>query len=318
MNIYVIYKFDDHALVKETVENIQKTIPAGNSLFMFEPNRKSKFWRLHAKRKIKESQMVILFDSLSGDKTTVGKHISWELKQAEKHGKRIVIFKTDPEALNRFWYESGYSEQGPRQSKHKTVPLQEAIPFMEKECSWQMDHNLLHKASTEALTDAEMQLLLAQYRIMIDTSEKLMERRQQTVSLYITLCTALIALIGAAFSLNNANVCAFIVLVSGFILWTLCTNWKLSLESYDLNNRGKFAVINVLEKYLPAEIFECEYRYTKLSGMRPFSAREIVLPRIFTALSIALMGGAAAYFTYHYLWGAFLSCYEWLLALLAG
>lgn len=318
MNIYVIYKFDNYDLVKETVDKIQASILTDNSLFMFEPNRKSKFWRFHAKRKIKECQMVILFDSLSGEKAKVGKHISWELKQAEKQNKRIVIFKTDPEDINRFWYESGYSEQGPRQSKHKTVPLRDAVSFMEKECSWQMDHNLLHKASTESLSAAEMQLLLEQYRIMIDTSEKLMERRQQTVSLYITLCTALIALIGASFSLSNPNVCAFIMLVSGFILWTLCTNWRLSLESYDLNNRGKFAVINLLEKYLPAEIFECEYRYTKLSGMRPFSSREIVLPRIFTALSFALMGGAAIYFAYHYLWGALLHCFNWLLALLAG
>jgi hypothetical protein len=87
-------------------------------------------------------------------------------------------------------------------------------------------------------------LLLEQYRIMIDTSEKLMERRQETVNLHTTLCTILIVFVGTVFAFNEPWVCA-------------------------------------LEKTLPTEIFQCEYRYNNLNGIRSFSVREKWLPIIF-------------------------------------
>ena len=76
----------------------------------------------------------------------------------------------------------------------------------------------------------------------------------------------------------------------------LCYNWRLSLNAYELNNAGKFEVINHIEKHLPADMFECEYRYNTLNGIKSYSAREKMLPSIFTlfgailiALSVVLM-----------------------------
>ena len=80
MNIYVIYKFDDYKIIKEKISEIQKVISKDNIIFMFEPDRTPKMWHYHAIKKLKDSQLVILFDSLSGDNASVGKHISWELK----------------------------------------------------------------------------------------------------------------------------------------------------------------------------------------------------------------------------------------------
>ena len=297
MNIYVIYKFDDYKIVREITENIKNAISEDSSIFMFEPDRTPKLWHFYAAQKLKDSQLVILFDSLSGDNSQVGKHILWELKKAERLNKRIVVFKSDPNSQNRSWYEYDYSEQDPRHSRYETVPINEAVDFMKKECGWRIDDNLLHKTEhDEPLTDVEKQLLLEQYRIMIETSEKLMERRQEAVNLYTTLCTTLIAFIGASFAFGNLSVCAIILWLSGLILTILCHNWRLSLISYDLNNNGKFKVINHLEKILPAEIFECEYRYNKLNGIRSFSSREKVLPHIFSFLGIALMVIASVIF----------------------
>ena len=289
MNIYVIYKFNDYDLVKKTVDEIKKAIPSGHSIFMFEPDRTPKLWRFHARKKLKESQLVLLFDSLSGGKKQVGRHISWEVKYAAKQEKKIVVLKADPSSVDRTWYELDYSEQTPRHSKYKTIPLSDAVSFMQKECSWNMDQKLFHTDSPQALPQDQMSILLEQYRIMIDTSEKLMERRQATTNLYTTLSTTLIALISASFAFENAIMRGAILLASGLILILLCHNWKLSLEAYDLNNTGKFAVINLLEKYLPAEIFECEYSYNKQKGMRSFSAREKKLPEIFKWVGIFLI-----------------------------
>ncbi len=301
MNIYVIYKFADSDIVKAKVDEILAAISdkdesgkekfgEKNSIFMFEPNKTPKNWHSYAKQKLKDSQLVVIFDSLSGDYNSVGKHISWEIKQAEKLNKRIVVFKSDIESKNRSWYEEGYSKQDPKHSRYKTVKIDDAVDFMVEECKWSMNDNLLHKTkNNEILTDEDKILLLEQYKIMIDTSEKLMERRQETVNLYTTLCTALIALIGASFAFSDLRISATILLLSGLILIVLCRNWYLSLASYDKNNYGKFEVINLLEKQLPAEIFQCEYRHNKRNGIGSFSAREKVLPQIFSVLGAILM-----------------------------
>lgn len=290
MKIYVIYKFNDYESVKKTLGKIQKVTSSNVSFFMFEPNCSYKNWHNYALKKLKESDLVILFDSLSGDDDFMGKHILWEIHKAEKLKKQIVIFKTDPDSKNRFWYEYDYSEQDPRHPRYKTFSLDDAIGFMKEEYGCEIKNDLMHKTeNNEALSDVDKQLLLEQYRIMIETSEKLMERRQETVNLYTTLCTAIIALIGASFAFNNMIICSIVLLLSGLILVILCRNWRLSLSSYDLNNTGKFEVINYLEQQLPAEMFKCEYNYNKINGIRSFSSREKVLPKIFSSIGLALM-----------------------------
>jgi len=296
MNIYVIYKFNDYKLVKETVDKIREAIPSGHSIFMFEPDGAPILWRSHARKKLKECQLVLLFDSVSGGQHEVGRHISWEVKFAAKQEKKIVVLKADPKSIDRTWYEPDYSEQDPRHSKYKTIPIADAVSFMQKECGWNMDQKLFHTDSPQTLPAEQMAILLEQYRIMIDTSEKLMERRQATTNLYTTLATTLIALISASFAFENAIMCGAILLASGLILVLLCHNWKLSLDAFDLNNTGKFAVINLLEKYLPAEIFECEYSYNKQKGMRSFSAREKKLPEIFKWVGIFLIVASLSIF----------------------
>ena len=290
MNIYVIYKFDDYEIVKKKIDEISKVISPDSHIFMFENDCTSKLWRIRATRKLKECHLVILFDSLSGERNSIGKHILWEINKAEKLNKRIVVFKSDPNSKNRSWYEYDYSEKDPVHSRYKTVPIEESVQFMKNEYGWQMEDNLLHLDETKGtFTDTEMQLLLEQYRIMIETSERLMERRQEVVNLYTTLSTTLIAFAGASFAFSDIKICAVILFVSGLILLMLCRNWRISLTSYDMNNGGKFEVINTIEKRLPAEMFACEYKYNKLNGICSFSYREKVLPIIFSVLACILI-----------------------------
>ena len=291
MNIYVIYKFADYEVVNKTLNEIKRVISRDSRVFLFEPKaRKDKAWRNYAKKKLKESNLVIVFDSLSKSDNDFGKNVLWEIKKAEKLKKRIIVFKTDPDSENRSWYEYDYSEKAPRYPRYETVSLKEAVGFMKKEYGWEIKDNLLNKNDVDVSVDKnEKQLLLEQYRIMIDTSEKLMERRQETVGLYTTLCTAIMAIIGTSFAFDNLIVTEIVLFLSGLILFIICRNWYLSLNSFDLNITGKFEVINCLEKQLPAEIFECEYRYNKLNGIQSFSSREKILPKIFSVMGITLM-----------------------------
>lgn len=297
MNVYVIYKFSDSDKVRKKVNEIKEAINNDKgtysnkvSFFMFPNNVKKKFWHREARKKIKKCNLVAFFDYFDDDVTDGWKNIKWELNCAEKYKKRIVVFKKNRRSFVHKIYETDYSDIEINRLRYKIRDMNEALDFFMGEVNWRMDNNLIRfssaTSSQSTASNEDKQLLLDQYRIMIDTSEKLMERRQAVGSLYTTICTALIAFVGASFGFSNFFVPAIATLMSGIIIIVLCYNWRSSLHSYDLNNEGKFAVINEIEKHLPADMFDCEYRYNTLNGIRSYSAREKILPLIF-----AMFGG---------------------------
>ncbi len=109
-----------------------------------------------------------------------------------------------------------------------------------------------------------------------------MERRQTTSNLYTTVCTALVALVGSAFAFENMYAIGVIFFFTGVINIILSLNWSRALDSYDKNNEGKYAVLNEIEKRLPANLFDSEYKYNKFNGIKSFSHREKKLPYMFT------------------------------------
>ena len=206
-------------------------------------------------------------------------------------------------------YGLDFSEELVNVDRYKTVPAEKAYDFLIGEAKWNVDDSLInieHKLATHDPTSAEYnqlteernRILLEQYRIMVETSEKLMDRRQSTSNLYTTLCSALVALVGASFALNNLQIISIVSLLTGIIITCLCVNWKSCLKSYDMNNAGKFAVLNAIEKILPANMFDCEYRYNTKNGIRSYSARERIMPIIFLVfgcIMICLGAGVSIY-----------------------
>ena len=93
--LYIIYKFDDHHLVKPLADAIRRAVPA-IKVFMFEPDRTPKFWHWRAVRNLRKSRLVLVFESLSGEEQTAGKHIAWEIRKAEKLHTRMVVVCRDP------------------------------------------------------------------------------------------------------------------------------------------------------------------------------------------------------------------------------
>lgn len=264
--------------------------------------------------------MVAFFDFFDEKMMLPPVNIKWELSCAEKYKKRIIVFKKNSETFSTQIYEKDYSEKDIDKLRYSIYSLDKVVEYFKGETEWRIENNLLHQirnsyyenvetqsASDEnhskgdreksnnnkkqkiSLSNEDKMLLLEQYRIMIETSEKLMERRQTVGSLYTTICTALLAFIGASFAVENLILSALTTLMSGIIIIVLCYNWRSSLNAYDLNNSGKFAVINQIEKHLPADMFECEYRYNTLNGIRSYSAREKLLPTIFASFGVILI-----------------------------
>lgn len=307
MNIYVIYKFSDAKQVNALLEDCKSKDKDGIlHFFKFSPSKKVFGWHKIAKNKMRQCNIVCYFCTITDKDNIKLKNVSWELKLASKLNKTVVIFTLNPKMQPRLdntalsIYGVDFSGELIDIEKYKTIPSEDAFAFLYKEATWNVADSLINTIGVANLTedaachsDHEIQknndLLLEQYRIMVETSEKLMDRRQNTSNLYTTLCSALVALVGASFAFGNFSIVGIVSFLVGFILTFLCINWRSCLKSYDMNNAGKFAVLNAIEKILPANMFDSEYRYNTKNGIRSYSSRERILPIIFLIFGIIMI-----------------------------
>jgi hypothetical protein len=317
MNVYVIYKFKHKDLVFSKLKDAHAKAKKVY-FFAFDPDKKNVFWRWKARKKIKKSNIVVFFDiedekNIESDskkeKRESIRNLLWELRYAEKKNKRIVFFRKNDKAYSDQIFKLDYSEKEVDFFRYSIEQLDDFTKFFVEESSWSIKNKLmnhitdfdstkddnqnapenLNQNAQNANEPVDQDLLIDQYRIMIETSETMMERRQQLGTMYTTICTAVLAFLGAACTFDEKILSVFCAFVSGLIIIFFCHNWKKSMDSYDLNNRGKFAVIEEIEKYLPANMFECEYRYKTMNGIKSYSNREKILPTIFQAFGIIIM-----------------------------
>lgn len=121
------------------------------------------------------------------------------------------------------------------------------------------------------------------YKVMVDSSESLVGRRQAVNTFFLTANGALVTAYGII--LKNASddeLTPLGVLLLAGIGIILSFAWKSLITSFGQLNTGKFKVINYLEKYLPAAIYDAEWA-ALAEGKDPkiyksFTAREKWVP----------------------------------------
>jgi hypothetical protein len=131
------------------------------------------------------------------------------------------------------------------------------------------------------------------YKLYVEMSDNISERRQSANSFFLTLNSAIVALISyVSISSNNTVQSSFfwLVPVSGMVLSFL---WYRLIRSYKDLNSGKFKVIHAIEKQLPLRPYDAEW--TALgSGKRPdlylpFTNIEVYVPWIFFVIHLIVM-----------------------------
>lgn len=134
------------------------------------------------------------------------------------------------------------------------------------------------------------------YKMMVDSSEKLIERRQKMNAFFITAMGALMALAGALakFGTVESETISFVVMAAfGVVGLLLCNSWRNLIDNYGKLNTAKFRVILKLEKELSAQAFSAEWAALG-KGRRPqkyqsFTSTENLVPLWFAILIIALL-----------------------------
>lgn len=149
-------------------------------------------------------------------------------------------------------------------------------------------------ASYTDLTDTDKHVLLDQYKMMLDTSESLMARRQTLNSFYISLNCAVFALVGtlATFKPELQTLAIIIFIMSWFGVGTSFM-WLRMIDAYGALNTSKYDIINAIEKELPASIFDAEWinsqRKPKKEKYSSFTKREKGTPKLFLIMYIFII-----------------------------
>lgn len=141
-------------------------------------------------------------------------------------------------------------------------------------------------------TDADSKSQLFElYKLMVQTSESLVGRRQGANTFFLTINGLILTAVGL-FIRQGVNVRSHAIVVIVFCLTGLIVSWswRTLLTSFGQLNKGKFAVILRLEKTLPAAIFDAEWealdRGENKKTYRSFTQNESRIPALFSIIYV--------------------------------
>ncbi len=152
---------------------------------------------------------------------------------------------------------------------------------------------ILFISASEKYGDKYIEHLLDQYKIYINATEKISDRRQKTNEFFLGLNTGLVTLLGFIATRANAQEISFILGLSAIAGITICYLWYRIIASYKGLNSAKFKVIHAIEMRLPLALYDTEWEMLGRGKDKkvywPFSHIELHVPKIFILIYLALM-----------------------------
>ena len=276
MKIFVIHSGSDSAVVQTYIERINHETVNTEVLML---NDGGPFWKIDAGKRIKQAQLVLVFVGRNSHKS---KNIEWEINKAYSQRKQIVVLYLDsdypiPPALMK--------TQNYTQEQHQIATEMSCDALIQYINSYmEGDYSLFNHAENEM--DSNMDLLFEQYKMFLQTSEDLVNRRQSVSNFYISVNSAIIAIYSTVLAMSDKTSWRFVACL-GFPLIgvILCSSWIKILRSYGNLNASKMRIISIIEKKLPASLYDAEWRIQsdKLNA-KPyisFTEAEVKIPKLF-------------------------------------
>lgn len=297
MNIFVIHSGSDVDKCIELREKLREQNIFVNLLVL---QNGGENWFKEAKKKIRESDCVLV---CVGGKTSESPYVNMEIEYAKEQKKQILVYRFSPE--NKINDNLFIDDEYMQLKMHENAcgsskrPIFLEIDF-DKFCKLASEGYDFYIMEELDRTDdpKRMDDLVEQYQTYVQTSEAIIDRRQTISSFYIgvdtTIITAISTIIGVLMGsdmLSNKSLSiGIIMLVSSLLCVVLNANWYLQLDSYGKLNSAKMKVISALEKHMPANIFDTEWRVmsSKIGGKkyRTFTNIEKMVPMILSIFFI--------------------------------
>lgn len=137
--------------------------------------------------------------------------------------------------------------------------------------------------------------LLEQYKLYVEMADKVSSRRATTNTFFLSLNTLLITAVGILSRLGSSFVSFNLswVVIASIAGILFCWAWHVIIRSYCQLNRGKYKIINMMEKRLPVAMYEAEWSCLKSRRgalkYKELTAVELWVPRVFGFLYLVLM-----------------------------
>lgn len=109
--------------------------------------------------------------------------------------------------------------------------------------------------------DDDRKLKFDQYKIMVGSTEKVTENRMKVNNLFFTITSSILSVgfvLGKTFGFTLKAMLGMLTLT--ILSLIVSYFWEKLIQSYALLNRGKFKVIDKIEKQLRTNMFEDEWK----------------------------------------------------------
>ena len=285
MNIFIIHSGEDMETICQKKEELCGKCSKARVLLL---EYRRLMWKREAKQLMRQAQMILY---LVGENSWKSANINWELNTAIQYGKSIVCCRLKP------GYEINPILRSRDPFTQENIGLAQEVSSIDEVADIIMNyeqgeyiHIFNDMADSEEMTREE---LFEQYKLFTETSEALVNRRQNVNSFYITANTAIITIAATAFSLSGDLFSKLIITIALSIPGILMNHsWRRILESYGITNSSKMKIISMIEKKLAASLYDAEWNVMSNKYNRQpyvsFTDSEKALPMIFIAVFAAV------------------------------
>jgi hypothetical protein len=228
MKVFVCSRTIDKAEVDVIVKELFRC--SENAVAVLREITHSNEWKKQVEQKFKEVDFVIF---LLGKDTFTSDQLKWEYAKAKQLNKQIVGIKLSEASNESILYCQGF------------------LVFDNPEQCYK---------SLLKIFEADQKLKLEQYKIMVGSTEKVTEQRLKVNNLFFTVTSSILSVafvLGKTFGFTvGATIGMFILTLLAFLVTFF---WEKLIHSYGNLNRGKFIVIDKIEKQLRTNMFEDEW-----------------------------------------------------------
>ena len=324
MNIFIIHRGLDVSYAKLFKRYIEAHCKA-NVLVL---ENGGAFWKANARRLIKRANIALL---LSGKHTSESSNVGWEILRCLRGNKQIMCLPLNayeslnlPDDLKDEQY-AGYLQTLSQMEEQGVAEAPDAYPVHPdalKRNSFTQEFQMaelvkpifslsdaVNRISSylegeyhifnESFDEMNPTQLIEQYKIYLTTSETLVSRRQSVNNFYITVNAAMISIatIASPFINDLQSICIMIGVIACFGM-IIDVSWIKLLEAYGVLNSSKMKVISLIERRLPARLYDKEWEAMsdKLNNRKyvSFTDSEKRVPIIFFILyGLALLASIA-------------------------
>lgn len=218
-------------------EDVSKSVPYADD------------WKSPATSILQSCDAIVCF---VGPDTRESEPVDWEIREAHRLGKPMVVTR----ASSEYNLPPSCSDLQISAIEWNTAEVAGRIGELLVSRSLFLRHDW-------QTGNPQSSTIWNQYNLMVTSWEALISRRQTVNTLYVSANAALLAGIGVLISsIDRAGIvgaAAGTALLS-FLGAALSFNWRRTVFSYGTLSKAKAKVIAALEEYMPAQLFDAEWR----------------------------------------------------------